>query len=154
MIHTGEFVTKSPTIEEDLVKTWKITPEVEQKNRVIDEILHSLGQKFTLNPFALFKYRLCLDEAITNSITHGCKKVDSPFVFVELYWSPAAWVVRILDPGPGFSRDRIVDFSEPGSELKESGRGIPILLQYADKLVFSQGGQEQTLWIRTGELLP
>ncbi len=149
-----EFTSESPALAEEHLKTWTITPGGEQKNKVIDEIIQALAQRFPLNPFVLFKYRLCLDEAITNSITHGCQGVESPSVTIHLYWSPSSWALRIIDPGPGFEKDEILDPEAPEAKMRETGRGIPILMQYVDKLVYSCGGCEQTFWIKTRELLP
>ena len=78
---------------------------------------------------------------------HGCKNVDSPVVKVDLYWTLSQWAVRIKDPGTGFQEDTIPSLDTPGAEMIESGRGILILRRYTDRLVFSQGGSEQTFWV-------
>ncbi len=147
-----EFLLEPPPIAEEHVHTWSIGAEVAEKNRVIDAVVEFLGPRVTLTPELIFRYRLCLDEAITNSITHGCEGVESPLVTIDLYWSPGSWAVRIVDPGQGFSGEQIVAADTLGTELRETGRGILILQQYADRLVYSRGGCEQTLWIKTGDL--
>ncbi len=147
-----EFVAEAPQITEDHVESWTIEPDPADKNRVIDAIILHLSNRYKLGPSVLFKYRLCLDEAVTNAICHGCRGVENAKVTVDFYHSGEKWAIRVTDPGPGFDPNEVPDPSEPGSEFKESGRGILILQRYTDKLVFSKRGTEQVFWMSTTEL--
>ena len=147
-----EFIAEAPQIAEAHVESWSIDPDPAEKNRVIDAIILHLSSSYKLGPSVLFKYRLCLDEAITNAIIHGCRGVNDARVMVDFYHSGGKWALKVTDPGPGFDPNEVPDPSEPGSEFKESGRGILILQRYTDKLVFSKRGTEQIFWIDTSEL--
>lgn len=144
-----EFVATAPAIAEKLEKSWKIRPESALKNDVIDEVIQFLTSRFDLGPSVTFKYRLCLDEAITNAITHGCRGVPNGTVDIDFHFSPAAWAIRIEDPGPGFDRSRIPDPGDPRNDYRETGRGILILERYTDRLVYAKDGREQILWMKT-----
>ncbi|MFN0058278.1 MAG: ATP-binding protein [Planctomycetota bacterium] len=144
-----EFVAQAPVIKEQHIQTWTIGPDPVLKNRVIDDVIQFLAQKKPLGPSALFKYRLCVDEAITNSITHGCKGTHQT-VTIHFHWSPHAWAMQITDKGPGFDQKSIPDTNSPGNEYLEHGRGIMILQRYTDRLLYSDNGRQQTFWIRTG----
>ncbi|MCA8960002.1 MAG: ATP-binding protein [Planctomycetes bacterium] len=147
-----EFVAEAPCIAERHIEGWTIDPDPADKNRVIDSIIQHLSAAYRLGPSVLFKYRLCLDEAITNAICHGCRGVENAKVTVDFYHSGDRWALRVVDPGKGFDPNEIPDPSEPGSEFKESGRGILILQRYTDKLVYSKSGTEQIFWMDTTEL--
>lgn len=147
-----EFVDEMPSVTQERVQAWKIGPDPILKNRVIDDVIHFLSQRFTLGPSTLFKYRLCLDEAITNSITHGCRGTNEPHVEIEFFFGDNEWAMQIRDQGPGFNPTTIPDPSDPGNEMREQGRGILILERYTDRLVFSEDGRCQTLWMKTNDL--
>lgn len=149
-----DFVAAAPSIEHKLERSWTIRPESTLKNRVIDDVIRFLSNRYSLGPSTLFKYRLCLDEAITNAITHGCRGQEAAEVSIDFYFSDESWGLRIKDPGPGFDASQIPDPNDPRNDYRESGRGVLILERYTDKLVFSDGGSEQTFWMNTDGLDP
>lgn len=140
-----EFVSDTPVIEEEHVERWVIPPVAERKNRVIEEIIGYLSQRQTLSPSMLFRYRLCLDEALTNAITHGCPGGEERPVEVDFYWSTDSWAVRVVDQGPGFRPEDLPDPDAPGAELSEHGRGVLILQRFTESLTYAQGGREVLL---------
>ncbi len=148
-----QFQVNAPAISEAHVKHWEIDASSGAKNRVIEEILKYLSDRVAISPSAMFKYRLCMDEALTNSITHGSKDVASPVIHVDLFWSSNSWVVKILDQGPGFAPEAVGDLSQPGCQFQENGRGILIMDRYCASLVFSQGGREVTLRMETESVM-
>ena len=146
-----EFVSDNPVIEEGHVERWVIAPVPERKNRVIEQIIEYLSQNQTMTPSLLFRYRLCLDEALTNAITHGCPDGEQLDVEVDFHWSPESWAVRIVDQGPGFDAEDLPDPDAPGAELSEHGRGVLILQRFTDSLTYAQGGREVVLRMRSQE---
>ncbi|MCY3022038.1 MAG: ATP-binding protein [Planctomycetota bacterium] len=53
--------------------------------------------------------RLCVDEALTNAIMHGCKYDSSKLVRVRAFVTPDEWSVLVEDPGPGFREEDLPD---------------------------------------------
>ncbi len=147
-----EFVAELPEIKEEPIQEWSIAPDPVLKNRVIDDIIHFLGQRHSLGPSVLFKYRLCLDEAITNAVTHGARGVDDPKIKIQFFWSETSWVLLVEDPGEGFDPQQVPNPTDPGNEFREQGRGILILERYTDRLVYSEGGRIQAFWMKTDDL--
>ncbi len=145
------FQEDTPPISEEHVSTWKIGADLGAKNKVIEEVLHFLNERIPITPSAMFKYRLCLDEAITNAITHGCKGRTDASVQVDLYWSRESWVLKVLDDGPGFDPCGVVDPTAPGRQFEEHGRGIMILKRYSDSVTYSKGGRELTVRVKCAE---
>ena len=130
-----KFQENAPAITDEHVKHWEIGASTEDKNQVIEKILHYLKERGQCrSPSTMFRYRLCIDEALTNSITHGCAGLESPRISVDLYYSSCSWSLRVSDPGPGFEGEAVPDPSAPGQQFLESGRGLLILERYCSDL--------------------
>ena len=146
-----EFVSDNPVIEEEHIEHWVIPPVPEWKNKVIEEVIGHLSQRVALSASMLFRYRLCLDEALTNAITHGCPQGEQLPVEVDFYWCPGSWAVRVVDQGPGFRAEDLPDPDAPGAELAEGGRGVLILQRFTESLTYAQGGREVVLRMSSKE---
>lgn len=138
-----EFVTDSPPIELDHIQHWEISADPHRKNEVIEKIIEFLVRDEKLSAQDVFRYRLCLDEAITNSITHGCPDGGGA-VEIDFYCSDGAWAMRVVDQGPGFS-PRDIPGPEAGGEDEEHGRGLAILGEFADAITWARGGREMVI---------
>ena len=141
-----EFLDESPEIEEPLAKQWELAPDGGMKNEVIEEIIEFLGGRERMNPSLHFRYRLVIDEALTNALQHGCPDGEGR-VEVACHVSPSRCVIRVEDQGPGFTFDTVPDPTAPGNEFREHGRGILIMDRYAQRVAYSEGGRQVTLWL-------
>lgn len=142
-----EFLEESPEIDEPLVQNWEMAPNNSAKNQVIDEIIDMLCREADQHPTQRFRYRLVVDEALTNAITHGRPEGTNPPVHVEFYQSESCFVLRVRDQGPGFRKEDLLDPTQPRNQMREHGRGVFIMDRYAARLAFAHGGREVTMWI-------
>ena len=72
-------------------------------------------------------------EACTNAMEHGNRLQDNHPIHVTFEFSENVVVVTVVDDGPGF------DFSHwkpPTDLMRERGRGILIMREFTDELVF------------------
>lgn len=145
-----EFLDEPPAIEEPHVRQWEINNDEARKNLVIDEIMEMLGDRVEQHPTQRFRVRLVVDEAVTNAVAHGCPTGDET-VRVDFFRAPMTFVVRVNDNGPGFKKEDLADPTEPGNELREHGRGVFIMERYSQRLAFSNGGREVTVWMSLEE---
>lgn len=81
-----------------------------------------------------------ISEAVTNSIIHGNQLIRSKLVFLEVCCKSGCLVVNIKDQGAGFDFNRAYDPTSKGNIKKEGGRGIFILKNLADEVVYSGDG--------------
>ncbi|MGE3164329.1 MAG: ATP-binding protein [Planctomycetota bacterium] len=140
------FQDETPEVAEPHVKQWDLPADEHVKNDLIDEILGLLGEGIGTTQSERFRYRLVIDEALTNAVTHGCPKgVET--IRVDLFQASTSFALRVKDQGPGFRRELLVDPTAPGNELREHGRGVFIMERYSKRVVFSSGGRELTLWM-------
>jgi len=94
----------------------------------------SKEKKFNQNNFAL---QLCVREALTNSIRHGCMNDINKHIFFEIEWIDDSMKVIIEDEGNGFDWKKEVVFSE---KLTSCGRGRNIIKIYSDDISYNEKG--------------
>jgi anti-sigma regulatory factor (Ser/Thr protein kinase) len=73
-------------------------------------------------------FEAALAEAITNAVRHGAG--PGTWIVCEIEWRRPRLVVRVLDPGPGFSWQPSAGEPEPPArveDLAESGYGLQII---------------------------
>jgi serine/threonine-protein kinase RsbW len=84
---------------------------------------------------------LCLDEAVVNAMLHGNEGDPQLEIRIGVYTDEQRWVVLVSDQGDGFSSDCIPDQSQPESLMLEHGRGIRIMQEWLDELVYYRSGR-------------
>jgi len=84
---------------------------------------------------------LVVDEAMSNAILHGNSGNEDLKVHVRIYISSNRIVIRIEDQGEGFSYDDTMDPTGKDNILKGSGRGIYLIRELMDSVVFKKGGR-------------
>jgi anti-sigma regulatory factor (Ser/Thr protein kinase) len=73
-------------------------------------------------------FETAVAEAITNAVQHGGG--PDTWMVCELEWHRPRLVVRVLDPGPGFTWQAAGEVPEPPAEvadISESGYGLQII---------------------------
>jgi serine/threonine-protein kinase RsbW len=88
---------------------------------------------------------LGLSEVVNNSIVHGNQSDEGKNVFVRSSFSDRELVFEIMDEGEGFLEDSIQDPTSYDNLKKENGRGLFLIKQIADEIIFSEGGRRVLL---------
>lgn len=113
---------------------------VDRKQAVLDEIAHELMSRGWIKPDDEHWLSLCLDEVVVNAMLHGNEGDPDLDITVALYHDAARWVLIVSDQGDGFSADSLPDFDDPASLLLEHGRGIRIMREWLDDLLYYRNG--------------
>ncbi|MEI8112139.1 MAG: ATP-binding protein [Bacteroidia bacterium] len=85
---------------------------------------------------------LALSEAVSNSIVHGNLHDDSKKIYIKACLEQNSLVFEVLDEGQGFSLDLIEDPTWVNSLKNEKGRGIFLIRQIADEVMYLEGGRK------------
>lgn len=85
-------------------------------------------------------------EAVNNAILHGNLNEHSKYVNISFNDLKNMYSVIVKDEGNGFDYFNISDPTKPQNLSKESGRGIFIMKQYADKVRFNESGNSVKLY--------
>lgn len=88
---------------------------------------------------------LALSEAVNNSIVHGNLYSTSKKVYVRIFHDDINLIVEVNDEGQGFSVDCIEDPTCMKNLKNEKGRGIFLMRQVAEEVVYSDGGRKVSI---------
>lgn len=88
---------------------------------------------------------IAVTEAVNNSIIHGNLSDISKYVQIEVIDTPTLFSFIISDEGMGFDYNSLPDPTAPENLEKEHGRGIFLIKNLADDLVYSEKGNVATI---------
>ncbi len=83
---------------------------------------------------------LCLDEALVNAMLHGNEGDPTLEIEVALRCDRERWALVVGDQGTGFSAASVPDHEQPQSLMLEHGRGIRIMQEWLDELLYYRNG--------------
>lgn len=83
---------------------------------------------------------ISLTEAVTNAIVHGNKEEEAKKVQINIRKEDRYLTFCVTDEGKGFNYDNLPDPTAPENLLKLGGRGIFLMRQLADLVIFSREG--------------
>lgn len=110
---------------------------INQVEQLIDKICELKG----INEDMYGNILIAVTEAVNNAIIHGnCFQVSLP-VFVTVTDSNERLCFTIEDQGQGFDFTNLPDPTAPENIEKENGRGIFLIKNLSDELIFNDGGK-------------
>lgn len=104
---------------------------------LIDRVCGTLG----VNEDAYGNILIAVTEAVNNAVIHGNHFNVEKDIEVEVFDQDERLCFSIRDRGMGFDYDNLPDPTGPENIEKESGRGIFLMRNLADELVFDDGGR-------------
>jgi serine/threonine-protein kinase RsbW len=110
----------------------------------IDSLTGKYGKLAGFNDSSLMEIAIAVVEAVTNAVVHGNDMSEDKKVTVRFEWSPGVFEVAVHDEGGGFDIDRVCDPTDPERRMGTSGRGIYIMREVMDSVVFEMGKGEGT----------
>ncbi len=125
--------------------------EVPGRMEVVDDLeatLVRLGKRTGLDSDSAHFLGVALREALTNAIRHGNGCAPERPVQVCIVLEGGCLSVTVRDWGPGFDADSLPDPAAPENRCRGCGRGIFLMRQFADEVVFQRpagGGQSVEL---------
>ncbi|MDD5423704.1 MAG: ATP-binding protein [Candidatus Omnitrophica bacterium] len=90
----------------------------------------------------LFDIRLCLEEAVINAIKYGNKLEKAIPVSIRVSFSEGRLEIMVKDCGKGFQYSDIPDPRSSKNILKHGGRGLFLIRNLMDEVVFNDSGNE------------
>jgi serine/threonine-protein kinase RsbW len=117
-------------------------PEVES---LIDKVSEELG----LNEDHYGNILIAVTEAVNNAIIHGNKYSDTKKVRVDVKKAPTGVVFTISDEGSGFDFTNLPDPTAPENLEKPDGRGIFLMKNLSDGVMFESGGSKVSITFAT-----
>lgn len=121
-----------------------ITSEIQSMCEV-ELFLNSLFKELKFSRKIYCKMYLALNEAVINALIHGNKKDPSKLVQIDFIDDCTFYSFTVKDQGQGFDFLNIQNPVSSDNIYKESGRGIFIMKQYSDKVLFEDNGRKATM---------
>jgi len=102
----------------------------------VEEFLLKVNRSARLDDGTFYRLLVATTEAVNNAMIHGNKRDPSKQVKVECTTIPTSIVVRVRDHGAGFDLNSLPNPIEEENLLRESGRGIFLILSMVDRVDF------------------
>jgi serine/threonine-protein kinase RsbW len=85
---------------------------------------------------------IAVTEAVNNAILHGNKESSELSVDVGVFDESNAFMFEVKDKGEGFDHMNLPDPTAPENIEKENGRGIFLMRNLADEVLYNEKGNE------------
>ncbi|GAA5522934.1 ATP-binding protein [Aliifodinibius salicampi] len=93
---------------------------------------------------------LALSEAVNNAIVHGNDLQEDKTVTISASYQDRQLDISVMDEGKGFDPESIPNPLKEQNLLNEGGRGVYLMKQYADNVIFTKNGSKVTMNFEIG----
>lgn len=107
----------------------------------VEPFVEQMFKQYDISPEIYGNILISLTEAVTNAITHGNHNDESKNVFVRTRFLANKVCFLVTDEGPGFDHDNLPDPTAPENLLKIGGRGVFLMKQLSDNIIYSDDGR-------------
>jgi len=111
----------------------------------VEKIIDSITQEINIDGDVYANILVGVTEAVNNSIVHGNGNDQSKMVAVEYEYTNNSITFVITDEGPGFNYHNVPDPTLPENIEKEKGRGIFLMNNLADEVIYNDLGNQVSL---------
>jgi len=108
---------------------------------VVESKVETLKSSMDIDDSKFGNVMLAVVEAVTNAIQHGNRYAPDKEVTFETYSSQRELKFMISDEGEGFDPNRIPDPTLPENVENPCGRGVFLIKNLADEVVFHDDGR-------------
>ena len=116
----------------------------------VEGVLGKLNEKIGFKMERFINLQIAVSEALVNAIVHGNKENSEKKVHVIINSTEDMVEIKIRDEGGGFDISTLPDPTNDENLLKESGRGVFIIMSLVDEFYCNSGdtGTEMGLVLR------
>lgn len=125
----------------------KITLPTDYQSLVdVENLVERVCQSLGVAEDAYGNVLISVTEAVNNAICHGNKNNTNLSIEVGVGDHSEAFCFQVNDEGDGFDYNNLPDPTSPENILKENGRGIFLMKNLSDEVVFNDKGNEVTIY--------
>ncbi|MFN6085783.1 MAG: ATP-binding protein [Fluviicola sp.] len=117
-------------------------PSDVSKLPVVETLIDSVCQSIGVHEDVYGNVLIAVTEAVNNAILHGNKNDVSLNVGVNVFDAPVSFCFNVSDKGNGFDYDSLPDPTAPENIEKENGRGVFLMRNLADDVVYNETGNQ------------
>jgi len=108
---------------------------------VVERLINELCDKHAIHEDQYGNLLIALTEAVNNAILHGNSSDPNKSVTVEYHSCDTSIEFMVKDEGPGFDFDNLPDPTDPRNIEKPTGRGVFLMRNLADEVIFHEEGR-------------
>ncbi len=105
---------------------------------LLDTVISDILERMEFDEEAQVNVNLAVIEVGTNAIKHGNKEDITKTATFEFIIDDEKLTIVVTDEGEGFDREEVADPLDPENLLKSSGRGLLIMEDCMDEVVYSK----------------
>ncbi len=113
---------------------------------IVESLIDRVCATLKVSEDAYGNILIAVTEAVNNAVIHGNSLNSKSNVIVDVKQLDNQLWFCISDEGKGFDYDNLPDPTAPENIEKESGRGIFLIRNLADEVVFDKGGSVVNLY--------
>jgi serine/threonine-protein kinase RsbW len=117
-------------------------PSDVSKLPVVETLIDSVCQSIGVHEDVYGNVLIAVTEAVNNAIIHGNKNDVSLNVGLNVFDAPVSFCFNVADTGNGFDYDSLPDPTAPENIEKENGRGVFLMRNLADEVVYNESGNQ------------
>lgn len=106
----------------------------------LEKLSHSIVEQCNINEERFPNILISLTEAVSNAILHGNEENELKEVEISIDKTEEGISLKVSDEGVGFDYKSIPDPTTPENVVKQGGRGIFVIRDLSDKIVFLDNG--------------
>jgi len=115
-------------------------PSIKENVGVVESFIDNAKDKLKITDNIYGNVLIAVTEAVNNAIVHGNKENKSKKVEISLKQSKNRLCFMVADEGVGFDESKIPDPTSPGNLNNIKGRGVFLMKNLSDEIVFKKGG--------------
>ena len=116
-------------------------PSMPENIRIVESFIDNAKEKFHITDDIYGNIMVAVTESVNNAIKHGNSSDKNKLVNISLFIEPKLLKFVVEDQGDGFDPDTLPDPTLPENISKPDGRGIFLMRNLCDDLVFSNDGR-------------
>lgn len=113
---------------------------------VVENLIDKTCQTIGVNEDLYGNVLIAVTEAVNNAIIHGNGCKPEIAVQVHVFDEPNNFAFSVEDKGVGFDHEHLPDPTAPENIEKENGRGIFLMRNLADDVVFNEKGNVVSIY--------
>lgn len=115
-------------------------PSLPENIRIVESFIDNIKDKYDLNDDIYGNVMIAVIESVNNAIHHGNQKNKNKNVLLKLSLDQNSITFHIADEGNGFDYKHLPDPTAAENLDKPGGRGIFLMRNLCDEVVFLNNG--------------
>ena len=116
-------------------------PSLSENIRMIESFIDNAKEKFQLEDDIYGNIMIAVTEAVNNAIKHGNASNKEKNVHLSLSLNEGVIQFEVKDEGAGFDYKNLPDPTAPENLEKPGGRGIFLMKNLSDEVIFKDEGR-------------